>query len=155
MIPEHVETKTITETIITPAHDKRDASAFRRSVKKLKDDKHYTCFVCGAQERLQVHHIAEFSLANTVNYDKLKKFLQCFDPYGYSKSDEPITSIDDVRNLLVLCQEHHNNVNKMGTGTGIHNLTASSWISECVCNNNENPVPQENESIQEVLDRVD
>ena len=77
MIPEHVETKTITETIITPVHGKRDASAFRRSVKKLKDDKHYTCFVCGAQERLQVHHIAEFSLANTVNYDKLKKFLQC------------------------------------------------------------------------------
>jgi len=157
MIPEHVEHKTITETIITPTHGKRDASEFRRSVKKLKQDNLYRCFVCNSQERLQVHHIAEFSLANVINYEKLKKFLLCFDPYGYSGKikNVPLESVDDIRNLLVLCQEHHNNVNKLGTGTGIHNLSFPSWTIQCVCNDNENPIPQENESINDVLNRVD
>jgi hypothetical protein len=157
MTPEHVESRTIKETIITPAHGKRDLSAFRKSVKMLKQDNLYRCFVCGSQAKLQVHHIAEFSLANTVDYEKLKKFLLCFDVYGYSRKmiDVPLTSIDDVRNLMVLCQPHHNNVNKLGTGTGIHNMSFPGFVSQCVCNDNENPVPQENESIEEVLNRVD
>ena len=72
MVNEHVQTHIIHEVVITPTHGERDTTAFRNSVQRLKDDGHYTCFVSGTAENLQVHHIAEFSLEHCVDFDKLK-----------------------------------------------------------------------------------
>lgn len=160
IIKEHVEKKTIMTLVVTPAHGSRDTAHFRKSVNRLKKDDYYRCFVSNKVDELQVHHIAEFSLENIVDFDKLKRFLICFDPYGYSHSDEfrdvPITSVDDVRNLIVLNREYHNNVNeKEGNGTGIHNETFPLWVAQCVCKNGEDPVPEEGESLDQVRNRVD
>jgi len=82
--------------------------------------------------------------------------LMAFDPYGYSKamSDQPITSVDDVRNMLVLCQAHHTGVDHKdgGGGTGIHALTFSSWIAQAVCKIS--PVPRKGETFAQAKARV-
>jgi len=158
MTPEHIEKKTVTEILITPEHRERNTAVFHKSVNKLKKDGNYKCFVSNRTDELQVHHIAEFSLENVIDFDRLKAFLMCFDPYGYSckMSATPIINIDDVRNLLVLHREYHNNVNEqVGNGTGIHNMTWPAWVAQCVCNRNENPVPGEGETIEQVKERVD
>lgn len=156
-ITEHVQKHTLTEILITPSHGERDTAAFRRSVKRLKDDRNYKCFVSGRTDNIQVHHIAEFSLENIVDFDKLKAFLLLFDPLGYSAKmkDEPLTSIDDPRNLLPLNEEYHDNINdKVGNGIGVHNITFPAWVAQVVCKAGENPVPQENESIEETKERI-
>ena len=99
----------------------------------------------------------EFSNSNTCDFDKLKKFLLLFDPYGYSSSmnDICLSKIDDIRNLITLCAFHHNNINKIeGNGTGIHNMSFPEWVSQCVCQDDKNPVPQENETLATVIARV-
>lgn len=157
MVEEHVEQKTIKDVVITPAHGQRDHREFDKSVNQLKKDGNYHCAVTGETENIQVHHIAEFSLANAVDYDKLKSFLMIFDPFGYSKKliDKPITSIDDIRNLLPLAARLHNNVNETaGNGIGIHNCSFPTWVSEVVCPK-ENPVPQDGETVEDVMKRVD
>ena len=157
MIKEHVQRHSFTEIVITPEHGERDTTAFSHSVKRLKDDGHYHCFVSNKIDKLQVHHIAEFSLENIVDFDKLKTFLLRFDPYGYSKLliNNPILSVDDPRNLLVLNEEYHDNINKKeGNGVGIHNVTFPAFVAQIVCKDGENPIPGENQSIEETLERV-
>lgn len=157
MVSEHIEKNQITEIVITPTHEQRDTEAFRRSVQKLKKDGNYKCFASGRTDNLQVHHVAEFSLENIIDFNRLKAFLLAFDPYGYSHkmANTSIEHIDDVRNLLVLNREYHNNVNEQaGNGTGIHNMSWPAWVAQCVCKANENPIPGEGETVQTVLERV-
>ncbi|WP_371380921.1 hypothetical protein [Sporomusa aerivorans] len=154
---EHVEQRTIKEIIITPEHGQRSAE-FRRSVAKLKKDGNYRCPITDRTTNIQVHHIAEFSLANVIDFDKLKAFLLVIDPFGYSEqmADQPLTHIDDIRNLLPLATEYHNNINNLlGNGTGIHNMTFPAWVAQFVCKDGQCPVPQEGETIETVLERVD
>lgn len=153
----HVEKRTLHDYVIDPDHAERNESAlFRQTKERLKKDGHYKCFVCGGTENLQVHHLAcEWMFANVVNYAKLQNVLQAFDPYGYStKITNPITSVDDVRNMLVLCQPHHTGVDhKDGSGgTGIHALTMPSWIAQAVCNTS--PVPMKGETFAQAKARI-
>jgi hypothetical protein len=118
-------------------------------VNKLKEDGFYFCAACGCKENLQVHHMQEFCFENITDFEKLKDFLMRWDTYGYSEKmkDEPITSVDDIRNLIVLCQPHHT-----GKGTGIHYLPLPLIAAQHNCK--VNPIPQAGESIDTVMERV-
>lgn len=106
-VKEHVMERTLREIVITPDHAQRTESAeFRRTKERLKSDGHFHCWVCGTTENLQVHHFAiEWSLANAADWDRVKAFTEEWDPYGYGRllRKRPLTSADDVRNMLVLC----------------------------------------------------
>ena len=109
IIPAHEEKITLTEVLEIPSHTQRgsESAEFIRNVKRIKADGHGSCFICGATENLQAHHIAERSEWPNVDPVKLKAFLLIFDAYDYSKAlaNEPIDSPDDIRNLLILRRE--------------------------------------------------
>ncbi|MDP4119643.1 MAG: hypothetical protein Q8876_01095 [Bacillota bacterium] len=144
----HIERKTIHDIVIDPDHAKRvETSIFRKAKERLKDDGHYKCFICGAIENLQVHHFAvEYMFEELADIEKVKSFVEEFDPYGYGRllKNVALTSIEDVRCLLVLCENHHvGDDNEDGDGgTGIHNLTFPTWIIQKLCRDGCNPVPQ-------------
>jgi hypothetical protein len=48
----------------------------------------------------------------------------------------PLTTVDDVRNMMVLCQKHHT-----GKEHGIHEITFPIWISQKIAKAGMNPVP--------------
>jgi hypothetical protein len=80
------------------------------------------------------------------------------DYYGYSHSEEfkdvPITSVDDIRNLVVLCQDHHTGTSDTRkTGTGIHNMPEPYWLMQK--NGKANPIIEDGETIADVEKRVD
>lgn len=152
-VAEHITTRTLHEAVITPDHVRRTESAeFRDSKKRLRADGHYRCWVCGTTESLQVHHFAiEWSLANIADWDKVKAFCEEWDPYGYGRllRNVPFASADDVRNMLVLCQEHHTGVDHSdgGSGTGIHEITMPVWMAQKVCKGD--VVPHADETLEE------
>lgn len=133
-IPAHVIRRTLIETVDDPAHSARTESAiFRESKTRLKADGHYRCWVCGTDQEIQVHHYgAEWSLAPVIDFAKLKAFLLEWDVYGYSRllQHQPLTSVDDVRNLMVLCREHHLSGPADGAANGIHDITFPIWVSQ-------------------------
>lgn len=142
IVKEHETVRHLTEIVITPDHVNRtESEEFKEAKKQLKKDGHYKCWICGTTEDLQVHHFGcEWSLSNDCDFDKLKSLLMMLDPYGYSKEmvDKPITSPDDIRNQLVLCQKHHTHPEN-----GIHEITFPVWISQKYCKDGEDPVPQD------------
>ncbi|WP_035350825.1 hypothetical protein [Fictibacillus gelatini] len=154
-INEHIITRHLKEVVIVPEHVERTESAeFRKSKKRLKEDGHYRCWMCGSQENLHVHHVGlEWSLANIGDFAKLKEFLEMFDVYGYGRllKNQPITSVDDIRNMMVLCQEHHTGVNHEngGSGTGIHEITFPIWLIQKLAKDGVHAVPQAGETLQE------
>jgi hypothetical protein len=156
----HMESRTLHDMVIDPDHADRTTSAeFEASVSRLKEDEHYKCWVCGGSDNLQVHHRAvEYMYANIANYDLAKEFLEEWDVYGYGKllKNRPMLSKDDIRNQMVLCQEHHTGVDQENnkTGTGIHDLTFSSWVIQKLALAGANPVPQKGETWQQALSRV-
>lgn len=157
MTEEHVIHRTLHETFIDPDHVKRSESAeFRKSKGRLKEDGHYKCWVCGDTKNLQCHHRgAEWMFANVVNFDKLKLFLEEWDIYGYSKllKDRPITSVDDIRNQMYLCQDHHTGVDHSDgkSGMGIHALTFPEWIVQKIAKDGADPIPQAGENAKDVM----
>jgi hypothetical protein len=157
MVEKHAETRTLVETIVVPAHiDRVESDDFRQSKETLRKDKHYECFVCGSKDNLEVHHFgAPWAMADDVDFNKLKDLLSLFDIYGYSKSlrKKPITTIDDVRNMLVLCKEHHNDGKTDGVANGIHNISFPAWIMQKVKKDNSNPVPLSSAELQEEIKR--
>ena len=128
-VTAHKQQRTITEVVIYPEHAQRTESPeFRRSVQRLKDDGHYRCYICGSAEKVQVHHFgAEWALSDDVDFDKLKEFCETHDIYGYGKllKNKPFTSVDDVRNMMAICEHHH-----IEKETGIHETTFPVWISQ-------------------------
>jgi hypothetical protein len=141
-VKEHKSVRHLTEVVITPEHSKRiESKEFTKNKNRLKEDGHYRCWVCGAVENLEVHHFGcEWSLVNDCDFEKLKAFLEEWDPYGYGKllKNKPITSVDDIRNLLVLCERHH--IHKLD---GIHETTFPVWIIQKICKEGVQPVPQD------------
>lgn len=131
IIAEHIDRTTLKESVLIPEHEERkESSTFRKSKKRLKEDGHYKCWICENTEHLEVHHfLCSWSMQNVCDYDKLKELVVLFDIYGYGKklNDIPITSVDDIRNLIVLCLKHHRQ-----TFTGIHELTFPTWILQKV-----------------------
>lgn len=162
MTAEHVEHRVLHDFAIDPDHVERSESAeFRSAKERLRQDGHYQCWVasCRSTEHLQVHHLgAEWMFANVVDFERLKAFLEAFDPYGYSKllRNKPIESVDDIRNMLVLCQPHHTGVDHEdgNGGTGIHSVTFPTWASQCVTVDGGNPVPQQGETFSQAESRI-
>ena len=157
-IPIHAQIKNIREIVITPEHINRiESSEFKRSKKRLKKDGHYQCWICGRKDELQVHHYAaEWSLADLVDFDKLKQFCEEWDCYGYGKllKNLPITSVDDIRNMMVLCQDHHTGLGDLtNSGTGIHNLSLNAWLIQKLAK--ENPIPQDGETVERTIKDIE
>lgn len=156
-IAEHEEKITTEDIVITPEHVKRgpESAEFHKNVHRIKEDGHYFCFICKATEDLQVHHYGrEWSLEKGCDFDELKAFLLQNDIYGYSRlmQNLPVTSVDDIRNLMVLCQAHHTGVDHSdgGSGTGIHNTVHPIWIAQRTSLQGFDPVPQEGQTIADV-----
>lgn len=160
MTDEHVENRTIHDFAIDPDHDERtESSEFREAKLRLHTDGHMKCYVCGTEDNLQVHHRAgEYMFANVIDLDRLKEFCEEWDVYGYGRllRHQPLTTVDDVRNMLVLCQPHHTGVDHKdgGGGTGIHMLSFSSWIMQKLAKEGANPIPQKGETFDQALTRV-
>lgn len=152
-VQEHVMTRTLKEVVITPEHVKRtESEEFRHTKERLRADGHFRCWVCGTLDNLQVHHYAiEWSLAHAADWTKVKAFVEEWDPYGYGRllRHTPLTSADDVRCALVLCQEHHTGVDHAdgGSGTGIHELTFPIWVAQKLALAGVDLVPQPGETI--------
>lgn len=146
-VKEHKAIRHLTEIVIYPDHAKREESEeFKRNKERLKEDGHYKCWVCGSTKNLQVHHFGcEWALANDCDFTKLKEFCEEFDPYGYGKllRNKPITSVDDIRNLLVLCEEHHLGGTEDGVANGIHNISFPIFIIQKLAKEGTDPVPEE------------
>jgi len=159
-VKEHVMTRTLKEVVITPDHAQRTESAeFRKTKERLKDDGHFKCWVCGSTDNLQVHHFGiEWSLAYVADWDKVKAFVEEWDPYGYGRllKNQPLTSADDVRNMLVLCQEHHTGVDHAdgGSGTGIHEMSFPVWIIQKLAVVGADVVPQTGETVDQAEQEV-
>lgn len=88
-----------------------DKHLYHRHRQLLLDERQFPCAApsCNSTEHLGVFHIANWCGGKWYDYDKLKEFLSFIDPYGFSREmrDEPITSIHDLRNLIVLCKRCH------------------------------------------------
>lgn len=155
IVQAHAMRRNLTEVVITPAHVKRkESKEFRTAKKRLKQDGHYLCWVCGSTNQLQVHHYGgEWSLEADIDMDKLKQFLLDFDVYGYSRlmRNLPLTTVDDVRNMMVLCQEHHTGGTGDGIANGIHNITFPVWISQKIAKDDHFPVPSSLQHVQGTL----
>lgn len=137
-----------------------ESPTFRKSVERLKEDGHYRCWICGSTEGLQVHHRgAEWQYGTIVDFGLLKEFLEEWDPYGYSKvlKAQPITTVDDIRNQLVLCQRHHTGVDHTdgSMGTGIHDMDFPTWVAQKIARKGLEPVPQDGETGEQVLQRIE
>ena len=138
----HKSVKTIKEVVIYPDHvERKESVEFRKSKERLKEDGHYKCWICGCTELLEAHHFAcEWALVEDVDFDKLKTFVEEWDPYGYGKllKNKSITSADDIRNMLVLCERHHRKPED-----GIHETTFPIWIIQKLAKAGTQPVPEE------------
>lgn len=157
---EHVEHRTLHDFAIDPDHAERTESPeFREAKRRLHEDGHMKCYICGGTEHLQVHHRAcEYMFEAVVDFDLLKEFCEEWDIYGYGKllKAKPISSPDDVRNQMVLCQAHHTGVDHEdgGGGTGIHAVTFPTWIIQKLALPGANPVPQQGETFAMTQARI-
>ena len=69
-----------------------------------------------------------------VDYKKLKEACESIDVYGYGEEMKniPITSVDDIRNLVNVCECHHKRADH-----GIHNIPFADWLMQKVRMENE------------------
>lgn len=144
-----------------PNHeDRTESPEFREAKARLKADGHMKCWVCGTTEGLQVHHAAlEWSTRALADFDKIKAFVEEFDPYGYGRllRNQPITSVEEVRCCLVLCQKHHTGIDSTdgGMGTGIHDLDWPTFLMQKLSRSGIDPVPQQGETADQALQRIE
>ncbi|MCL8207171.1 MAG: hypothetical protein K6V97_03735 [Actinomycetia bacterium] len=141
-VPAHIIRRTLTEVVIDPQHARRrNTPAFRAAKRRLKQDGHWRCYICGATTRLEAHHRGmEYMFEADTDFAALKAFCEEWDLYGYGRllQHQPITTVDDVRNLMVLCATHHREAE-----TGIHMISFPAWIAQKLAKPGADPVPQE------------
>lgn len=160
MPTEHLIERRLTDAAIDPNITTRAESAmFRAAKKRLRTDGHYRCWICGTADDLQVHHYgSEWMYQRVVNFSALQTFCESWDAYGYGRllHHRPMVSVDDIRNLMVLCRTHHEGTDHGdgGSGTGIHDMTFSTWIMQRLAQPGRNPVPQPGETFAQVLARL-
>lgn len=128
-IAEHEQRETLTIDIEYPDHAQRTESPeFAANKRTLVTKLDTPCFCCGGKEHREVHHfICEYAEADWADWDKVFKLVHHFDIYGFAAQlgDKPITSPDDIRNLVVICAKCHR-----GRGTGIHLVPFPNWIAQ-------------------------
>lgn len=126
----HEVKRTIVEEVEYPDHaDRTTSEEFAKNRREMVENDDTPCWICGSRKNREVHHFFEWSLFPAIDPTKMKIVLKMLDPYGYSKADDSdITSPDDKRNLLVLCEDHHR-----GRNNGVHALTFPIWLAQkCV-----------------------
>lgn len=146
-VPAHQITRHLIETVNDPAHAERTESPeFRAAKGRLLQDGHHQCWICGTTQQIQIHHYgAEWMFAPVVDFAKLQAFLLEWDVYGYSRllQHQPLTSVDDVRNCMALCREHHLSGPADGAANGIHDISFPAWISQKWVRAGAETVPEE------------
>ena len=142
-IIEHFKTGTFEEKYWLPEHnDRRESALFKRNKEFIRDECGAPCWICGSKEDREVHHIFEWSFWNALNPKKVTNVLNAIEFYDedytsradkadklrdsirqLEKSKPIIDTVDDIRNLVVLCRTHHRL-----KYTGIHTLTFPTWL---------------------------
>ena len=159
-VEEHAITRRLTEIVIDPTHAERaETPAFRSAKKRIQEDGHWQCWICGTTDNLQLHHfLVEYMFKDLVDLAVMKEVAEELDVYGYGHllKNQPITDPEDVRCFMTLCQEHHTGVDREdgGAGTGIHEITFPTWIVQKLAKKGENPVPQRGETVQAAMTDV-
>ena len=129
----HVIREQIVVLESVPAHESRAHEStrdFDHAVTTLKALGHVACWVCGATEDIQYHHFGgEKCESENIDYGKMLDTLRLLDPYGIARAmtDTPLTTVDDPRNLVALCRQHH-----IEQCTGIHMTPFPIWILQRV-----------------------
>jgi len=124
MVDAHEQDERFTERDLIAAHAERAESEEFRHNKALLVAQHPGCWfntdLCERDAPIEAHHVVEWSMWPKVDPVRLKALLLAFDPYGYSMrlAAQPIVTVDDVRNLILLCERCHR-----GVGMGAHHLT--------------------------------
>lgn len=143
-VEQHTQTDRLEEHVAYPHHPNRKASyLYVKNHKTLVKQMNLPCFKCfmktidgplpaKAYEKREVHHyLLEWATWNAVDPRKVQKILDngFFDPYGFAAKmkGQPFESPDDIRNLFVLCHEHH-----MDHSIGIHHTDGPLWLSDMV-----------------------
>ena len=161
-VAAHIEKMTGTAIMIVHEHEERaESPEFRKSVDRLKDDGHYRCWMSGRKNgdprpdgtitSLQVHHcFLEWCLADQGDFEKVKAMAEEWDIYGYGKlmKNIPITSVDDVRQMMVLDQPYHTGGATDGVANGIHYIPLPYFIAQKVCKDGECPIPLNTAELQ-------
>lgn len=157
----HLIERTLHVLSVDPNEVQRtESETFRKSVQRLKEDGRYKCWVCGTTEGVQIHHrFCEWQYGTLVDFDLLKEACEEWDVYGYGKvlKAQPITTVDDIRNQLALCQRHHTGVDHAdgSQGTGIHDMDFPTWLIQKLARKGLEPVPQDGETGDDVLKRIE
>lgn len=69
--------------------------------------------------------------------------------------DIPITSVDDIRNIMVICREHHIGGLTDGTSNGIHNMSFPAWVCQKIAKDGRDPIPDNRLEIELAQDRIE
>jgi hypothetical protein len=123
-VAAHPVSRTLHETVYTPAHPQRGSSTpeFQASKDALEKESP-TCYICGrtAEESgapLEGHHVhLEWSLANSADLAKIQA--------EYPNATDIAEWMDSVDNLLLLCARCHRS-----PLYGVHMVTMPAWIAQ-------------------------
>lgn len=134
--PAHEVRENLSVDVEYPEHVQRTCSAeFAANRRQLIQKLDTPCFSCGSKEGREVHHfVCEYAEAEWADWEKVFKLVHHFDIYGFAAQmgDKPITSPDDIRNLVVLCESCHR-----GAGVGIHLVPFPNWIAQVMVRDGE------------------
>jgi hypothetical protein len=145
-ILEHFKKGTFEEEYWIPAHnDRRESTLFGKNKLFVRDGCGAPCWVCGVTDKLklEVHHVFEWAFWNAMDPNKVTNVLQAiefYDPEYVNSAKDPgkledelvrvagvkpiLDTPDDLRNLVVLCVEHHRLLH-----TGVHVLSFPLWLA--------------------------
>ncbi len=125
--------------------ERRDSPLFLANKRFLRDVCRLPCWVCGARQSkhnpLEVHHVFEWALWSAIDPRRVTAILEILEFYedGYlaqagarrsmleaalARAGGIMRSPDDIRNLVVLCQDHHRIA-----GMGVHTISFPVWIA--------------------------
>ena len=132
-VPEHEQSLHIILEEEIPDHIARtESELFAKNKRLLVHEHDLPCIVPACKtpkENREVHHLCEWSGAPWYDFEYMKILLMQFDVYGFSKMyhDQPIISVDDLRNLAVICSQHHRTA-----PFAIHRVPFPQWVQEAV-----------------------
>lgn len=143
-IVEHFKKGTFEEQYWIPAHNaRRESTLFKNNKKFIRDKCGAPCWVCGSSTDLEVHHVFEWAFWNALDPTKVTNILNAIEFYDddyVAKAKDPkalrtrlmelseskpfLDTPDDLRNLVVLCTEHHRL-----QYSGIHSVSFPLWLA--------------------------
>lgn len=132
--PAHEQVEALRVDVEYPEHVQRTESAeFAANKHRLVHKLGLPCWKCGSSDKLEVHHfVIEWSEWDSADPAKVLKIMHKLDAYGFAadglKQGNPLpASPDDIRNLMVLCENCHR-----GACLGIHQVPLPFWFADLV-----------------------